>query len=303
MTRVVALSGGVGGARLVRGLARVLPPERLTVVVNTGDDFEHWGLLICPDLDTVTYTLAGLSHEEQGWGLAGESFHALAAMRRLGQEDWFALGDADLATHLARTQAWRRGEPLHAITAALAAQLGVGPRLLPMSDEPCPTRVVTEAHGVLSFQQWLVRHRAPAVREILIPAPPPPAPGLLEALADAELVLVGPSNPYVSIDPILSRPGVRQQLAGKPVLALSPLVGGAAVKGPLAEMMLALTGAPASQEALVAHYGGLLTGLALPAGERCEAPLALLPTDTLMRNAADSERLARELLRFAERAS
>ena len=207
---VVALSGGVGGARFLRGLAQALAPDALTAIVNTGDDFEHWGLHISPDVDTVMYTLAGLCHEEQGWGLAGESFFALEMMRRYEGDAWFRLGDRDLATHLLRTQAMRRGEPLSAVTARLCRALGVRASVLPMADAPCRTLIETHDHGTLGCQDWFVRRRAePAVRRVLWEGDPPPAPGVLEAIESADIVLIGPSNPYVSIDPILTRPGVR----------------------------------------------------------------------------------------------
>jgi LPPG:FO 2-phospho-L-lactate transferase len=298
--KVVALSGGVGGARLVDGLARVLPPGALSVVVNTGDDFVHWGLPISPDLDTVMYTLAGLAHEARGWGLAGETFHAVAMMARLGGEAWFQLGDRDLATHLRRAEGLRSGRTLTQVTAALTAALGLTTPLLPMSDEPCPTRLETD-EGTLDFQDWLVRRRgAPTVRRVLLGQARPTAE-VLAALDAADVVVLGPSNPYVSIDPILALPGVRARLARRPLVAVSPIVGGRAVKGPLAEMIPSLSGEPPSAAAIARHYGPLLTGLVV---ERGDEPAAggprLHATRTVMSAIEDRRRLAAEVLSFAE---
>ncbi len=265
---VVALSGGVGGARLLHGLSRVLEPEALTAIVNTGDDFEHWGLCISPDLDTVMYTLADLAPEERGWGLSEESFNALAMVRRYGGDDWFALGDRDLATHLVRTEALRRGEPLSAVTRRMNEALGVRCRVLPMADAPCRTIVETTTRGDLPFQTWFVRHRAePRVTGVRFEGSPPPAPGLLEAIARAEVVIIGPSNPYVSIDPIFSLPGVRDAVFARPVVAVSPIVNGEAVKGPLATMIPDLAHEPPSPAAIVRHYGAGLRGIVVERGD------------------------------------
>ncbi len=210
---VVALSGGVGGARLIRGLARALPPEALTTVVNTGDDFEHWGLHVSPDVDTVMYALAGLSHEERGWGLADETFRALEALRAYGEEGWFAIGDRDLATHMARTLGMARGETLTQATARLCAALGIASRVLPMSDGRRPTMIDTRDHGSLTFQNWFVRHRAePAALRVWFDGTAGTTPEVLDAVRRAEVVIVGPSNPYVSIDPILTLPGVHEAI-------------------------------------------------------------------------------------------
>jgi LPPG:FO 2-phospho-L-lactate transferase len=300
--RIVALSGGVGGARFLHGLARAVDPDALAIIVNTGDDFEHWGLSISPDVDTVMYTLANLAHEERGWGLAEESFHALDMIRRYGGEDWFALGDRDLATHLLRSQALARGETLTAVTARLCKALGVGPLVLPMADGPCRTRVDTQDHGTLSFQDWFVRHRAaPPVRRIWFEGCPPPAPSVLPALEAADLVLIGPSNPYVSIDPILHLPGVRSAVSRRPVIAVSPIVKGQAVKGPLASMIGELAGRPPTPQAIAAHYGGILAAMVVERGdERGVTAIPVHGTDTVMRTRDDSLRLAREVLSFAE---
>jgi LPPG:FO 2-phospho-L-lactate transferase len=301
MTRVVALSGGVGGARFLDGLSRVVDGGSLTAIVNTGDDFEHLGLAICPDLDTVMYTLSGLGDEERGWGLTGETFGALGLVARYGGPDWFALGDRDLATHLVRTAALRAGEPLSSVTARLFASLGVAARVLPMADGPCRTMIDTATDGTLPFQEWFVRRRAqPAVRAVRFEGRPAPAPGLLDAIAACDLVLIGPSNPYVSIDPILSLDGVRPALAKKRVVAVSPIVGGRAVKGPLATMIPELTGQAPSAGAIARHYRGLLAGLVVERGDEAAVDgVKLLATDTIMRTRDDRARLAAEVLAFA----
>ncbi len=299
--KVVALSGGVGGARFADWLARISPS--LTLIVNTGDDFVHLGLSVCPDLDTVMYTLAELGDEERGWGLKGETFAALERVRVYGGPDWFALGDRDLATHLVRSEALRNGESLTHVTARLCGAVGVSARLLPMADAPCRTLIETISDGTLPFQEWFVRRRAqPAVRAVRFDGCPPPAPGVLEAIDEADVVLIGPSNPYVSIDPILSLEGVNAALRKKRVVAVSPIVGGRAVKGPLATMIPELTGAPASALAIAEHYGALLAGIVIERGD--ESPqmpphLSVLATDTIMKSRDDRVRLAREVLAFA----
>jgi LPPG:FO 2-phospho-L-lactate transferase len=299
---VVALSGGVGGARLLHGLSRVLEPEVLTAIVNTGDDFEHWGLSISPDLDTVMYTLADLASEERGWGLSEESFHALEMVRRYGGDDWFALGDRDLATHLVRSEALRRGDTLSAVTRRMSEALGVRCRILPMADAPCRTIIETASHGSLPFQKWFVRHRAePSVQSVRFEGSPSAAPRVLGAIAGADLVVIGPSNPYVSIDPILSLPGVRDAVFSRPVVAVSPIVHGAAVKGPLARMIVDLAREAASPAAVARHYGPGLRGLVVEHGD--EASVTEVPVrgaETVMRTRADSARLAREVLAFAQ---
>jgi LPPG:FO 2-phospho-L-lactate transferase len=303
--KVVALSGGVGGARLLDGLARALPAGALTAIVNTGDDFVHLGLNVSPDVDTVMYTLAGLAHEERGWGLAEESFAGLSMVRRYGGPDWFALGDRDLATHLLRTEALRAGESLSSVTSRLCSALGVVQRILPMSDGPVCTLIETEKDGTLPFQQWFVRRRAePRVRRIRFDGDLVPASGVVEAIDACDLVVVGPSNPYVSVDPILSLHGVREAIAKRPVVALSPIVGGSAIKGPLATMIVDLTGERPSAGAVVRHYRGLVRAAVVERGdEGTVGSIPVLGTSTVMRSREDRLRLAREILAFAERAT
>jgi LPPG:FO 2-phospho-L-lactate transferase len=298
---VAFLSGGVGGARLLHGVAQALPPESLTVIVNTGDDFTHWGLRICPDLDTVMYTLGEFADETRGWGLRDETFHALERMKTLGADAWFALGDRDLATHLLRTQALASGRTLTQVTVELCARHGVRPRVLPMCDAPRPTWLDTFEHGELPFQRWLVEHRAPRVRAVLLRGEARPSEPVMRALAEADLVLIGPSNPYVSIDPMLTLEGVRESLRHKRVLAMSPIVGGKAVKGPLADMIPTLAGRAASPQAIVEHYQGLLSGIVVERGDEQDVTgVATYATSTVMGGKEDRLRLAREVLAFAE---
>jgi len=308
--QVIALCGGVGGAKLAFGLTRVLSPERLSIVINTGDDFEHLGLHVAPDIDTVVYTLSDLSDRERGWGLAGETWGFMSALRRLGGEDWLNLGDHDLAMHVERTRRLRAGQSLSEATAALAGALGIRHPLVPMSDAAVRTRVDTAA-GELGFQQYFVRERCqPAVRGIRFEgaeaAKPSPAFASLLDRRDVAAVILCPSNPYLSIDPILAVPGVRERLAGlgAPVLAVSPIVGGEALKGPAAKLMRELGVAPGGV-AVARHYRGLLNGLIIDHVDTGEAEalramgVAPLVTGTVMQNDDDRIRLAREALAFA----
>jgi LPPG:FO 2-phospho-L-lactate transferase len=306
---VVALSGGIGGAKLALGLYRELPPDALMVVCNTGDDFEHLGLSISPDLDTVLYTLAGIANPATGWGRAEETWSFMAALAELGGETWFQLGDRDLATHVERTRRRAAGATLAAISADFARRLGVRARLLPMCDAPVRTLVDTD-EGVLLFQRYFVERRcAPVVRGFAFAgaatARPPAA--LVEALAGArvEAVVICPSNPFISIDPILAVSGMRAALAAcrAPVVAVSPIIGGRAVKGPTAKMMSEL-GLEVSSLTIAEHYAGLIDGLVLDhadAGEIAAIGLPCLPTATLMSDEADKRRLAQDVLAFARR--
>jgi LPPG:FO 2-phospho-L-lactate transferase len=298
---VVFLSGGVGGARLLHGMAQVLAPERLTAIVNTGDDFVHWGLSVSPDLDTCMYTLAGLADETRGWGLRGETFRARDAMSRYGAAEWFSLGDADLATHLMRSEALARNQTLTQVTRQLCERLGVAVALLPMCDTPRRTFLDTFEHGTLPFQEWLVKYGAPRVNSVRYEGEHRATQDVHAALERADLILIGPSNPYVSIDPILTLLGVRERLAHKKVVALSPIVNGRAVKGPLVDMIRTLAGAEPSPRAVAAHYRGLLSGIVVERGDEIEVgELAVHATRTVMGDAADRQRLAREVLAFCE---
>ena len=306
---ILALSGGVGGAKLAAGLAAVLPPEDLTIVVNTGDDFEHLGLTICPDLDSVTYALADLNDAQRGWGVKDESWQAMAMLGRLGAPDWFNLGDRDLGMHLARSARLREGETLSAVTAALTEALGIAHRIVPMSDAPVRTQVRTAA-GWLDFQDYFVREQcAPAVTAIRFAGDgAPPSSAFAHALRrdDLAAVVICPSNPYLSVDPILSLAGMRSALAqlAVPVIAVSPLIGGNALKGPLSKLMAEL-GKADGNHAIAAHYDGLIDALVIDEADSADAlplrerGLCVTVTQTLMRDAADRERLARQVLQLA----
>ena len=297
---VVALAGGVGGARLVDGLDRALSPGALTVVVNTGDDFRHWGLHISPDLDTVMYTLAGLSPEDRGWGIDGDTFYALAEAKRRGVDDWFQLGDRDLLTHLSRTGALARGESLTRATAELCKTLGIERPVLPMSDAPRPTSIVTQGGEELVFQEWLVKAQAaPPVREVRHQGTDHTTQAVLAELTTADLVVICPSNPYVSIDPILTLSGVSEAIRNTTTVAVSPILGGKAVKGPLATMIAEIAGREPSAEAAALHYEGLLDGYAVHPGDAFDAPFPLLETNILIQSKEDRVVFARELIEFA----
>ena len=303
--KIVALAGGVGGAKLAHGLAQILPPEDLTVIVNTGDDFEHLGLYICPDLDTVCYTLAGLANPETGWGRVDETWGAISNIERLGGPNWFRLGDQDIATHLERTRRLKEGQSLSQVTRDFCAAWGVRHNVLPMSDQPVRTIVETD-EGDLPFQEYFV-HRGcrPRVKgfrfEGVDSARCAPAPGAREAIQSADAVILCPSNPWVSIDPILrvlspllsgEGPGVR--------LAVSPIIGGQAVKGPAAKMYAEL-GIQPSALAVANHYRGVLTGFVLDSVDAQLAgqiPVQAWVTDTLMKSIPDRARVARDVLNF-----
>jgi LPPG:FO 2-phospho-L-lactate transferase len=308
---VVALSGGVGGAKLALGLSRVLPPEELLVVANTGDDFEHLGLSVSPDLDTLMYALAGLDNQATGWGRRDESWNFMAALAELGDEIWFCLGDRDLATHVERTRRLRAGETLSAVTDDLCRRLRVGARILPMSDDKLRTRVRTEEHGWLDFQHWFVRlQAAPAARELAFvgAGAARPLPEVMAALASGTVraLVVCPSNPFISVGPILAVPGLREAIegCGAPVVAVSPVIGGAAVKGPTARMMRDLSGMEPSAAAVARHYGSLLQGYVMDERDAAEAAriegprVTLAPT--LMAKLEDKVALARVVLDAAD---
>ena len=306
---VIALSGGVGGAKLALGLQRTLPSGALAVVVNTGDDFEHLGLAISPDVDTTLYTLAGIADETRGWGRAGETWLAMTELERLGGATWFRLGDKDLALHLERTRRLAAGEPPSVITADFAKRLAVPSHIFPMTDDRVRTFVHTSA-GVLAFQDYFVRRRCePELRSVIIDGArtargPSAALGLFET-PSLKAVLICPSNPYLSIDPILALPCWTAALrsARVPVVAVSPLVGGHAIKGPTTKIMAELGIAP-DPRSLARHYAGLIDGLVIDHADAhweqlCGVPVMV--TSTIMNSLADRERLAREAIEFAHR--
>jgi LPPG:FO 2-phospho-L-lactate transferase len=306
--RVVALSGGIGGAKLALGLARVLPQEELLIVANTGDDFVHLGLHVSPDLDTLMYTLAGLDNPELGWGRRDETWSFMETLASLGGETWFRLGDRDLAVHVERTHRLARGETLSAITAEFCRRLGVAVRVLPMSDDPVRTRLRTD-EGWLDFQDYFVRLQCrPVALEIEFAgaATARAQPDFLNALGEATLraVIICPSNPFISIEPILAMPGVRAALAAcrAPILAVAPIVGGRALKGPTAKIMAELGIAP-SAAGVAARYGDLLDGYVMDHADAAEAagvgPRVTLAA-TVMTTLAAREALARSVLDAAD---
>jgi LPPG:FO 2-phospho-L-lactate transferase len=306
--RVVALSGGIGGAKLALGLSRVLTPNQLTVVVNTGDDFDHLGLRICPDIDTVLYTLSGQANPETGWGRRDETWNFLAALGALGGVTWFRLGDRDLAVHVERTRRLAAGDSLARITADFAERLGVGTQIIPMSEDPVRTRIRSQ-DGWLDFQNYFVERKCePIVSELVFAGAQSakPHPEFLRALADARLraVVICPSNPFISVDPILAVPGVRQALrdCGAPVVAVSPIIGGRAIKGPTAKMMREL-GLEVSAASVARHYGELLDIYILdPADSACAKDIACRTVfaPALMVTLEDRERLAQAVLDAAD---
>ncbi len=309
--RVLALCGGVGGAKLALGLSHILGGDELTLVVNTADDFDHLGLRICPDLDTVTYTLANIVNPHAGWGRAEDTGNFMASLSALGGEDWFYLGDKDLALHLERTRRLNAGERLDAITRDIARKLGIAAQILPMSNDPVATMVATDI-GTLAFQHYFVRERCqPRVSEFNFAgiATATPHPGLMAALAGNELtaVIICPSNPFVSIDPILALTGVREALRTSlaPVIAVSPVVGGAAVKGPTAKIMAELN-LEVSAQAVAERYGDILDGFVVDCQDaalaeqvaRCVERVQV--AQTIMVTLQDRIALARKVLSFAE---
>jgi|SRR5436190_5083204 LPPG:FO 2-phospho-L-lactate transferase len=306
--RILALAGGVGGAKLAVGLAGLLPTDALTVAVNTADDFEHLGLSICPDLDTVMYTLAGVANAEAGWGRRDESWAVMEALGPLGAETWFRLGDKDLATHIERTRRLRAGESLSSVMRDLAAKLGVECAMVPMSDDPVRTMVTTD-RGELAFQDWFVRLRCePVVKSVRFAGAGKarPHPALVDT-AGLRGVVVCPSNPFVSVAPILAVPGVRPALARAkaPKVAVTPIVGGQAIKGPAAKMLAEL-GHDVSALGVARYYKEWADGFVLDVQDASFAPdieglgLKVRITDTMMRNDADKRRLAAHVLDFVD---
>ncbi len=307
--RVLALSGGVGGAKLALGLSRILAPGALTVVVNTGDDFQHLGLSVSPDIDTLLYTLAGINDPETGWGRSEETWSFMAALEALGGPTWFRLGDKDLATNVTRTARLGAGATLSTVTCELCRALGVSVNVVPMSDAPVRTQVQTP-QGWLGFQDYFVRLRCePPVQALQYQgaAQATPAPGFRAALGEPlDAIVICPSNPYLSVDPMLSIPGLREGLSTQaaPVIAVSPIVAGAAIKGPTAKIMAEL-GVEQSAVSVARHYQGLIDGFVLDSRDQAMAEairamgIAVTVTQTVMQSLADREDLARVTLEFA----
>ncbi len=297
-SKIVALAGGVGGAKLAHGLAQILAPEDLTIIVNTGDDFEHLGLTICPDLDTVCYTLAGLANPETGWGRVNETWNMIENIEKLGGPNWFRLGDQDIATHLERTRRLKGGETLSQITKDFCKAWGIKHTILPMTDSPVRTIVDTD-EGELAFQEYFVHRRCePRVKGFRFDGVEvaEPTVGAKEAIESADAIVICPSNPWVSIDPILR---VIPKI-NKPVIAVSPILGGKTVKGPAAKMYAEL-GIEPSALAVAEHYRGLLSGFVLDSIDSQlskQISVRTLVTDTLMNNIADRTRLAMDVLNF-----
>jgi LPPG:FO 2-phospho-L-lactate transferase len=303
---IAALAGGVGAARFLDGLVRVIPPKEVFVIGNTGDDAEIHGLHISPDLDTVVYTLAGLANPVHGWGLRGDTFHNLAALGTLGAETWFQLGDRDLATHIFRTERLRAGAKLSDVTREISAALGVTSTIVPMSDDPVRTMVDTAA-GLLEFQNYFVRRRArDAVREVRFRGSEKakPAAGVLDAIEQADAVVFCPSNPIISIGPILAVPGIRKALEHRrgPTVAISPIIGGRALKGPAAKMMRSLK-MSASALGVARFYRGLVNVFVLDKEDETQAAkveslgMRAIVTDTIMSGLSKKKALARAVMK------
>jgi LPPG:FO 2-phospho-L-lactate transferase len=304
---IAALAGGVGGAKLAQGLARLLPPGNLTIIVNTADDFEHLGLRICPDLDTVCYTLAGISSRQTGWGRANESWNTITALGQLGGPAWFRIGDRDLATHLERTRRLHRGEPLSQVVREFSDAWGIEHLILPMTDSPVATIVRTN-EGDLAFQEYFVhRECRPRVHgfEFLGIDAALPAPGVVEALTSADAIIICPSNPWVSIAPILAVPFIRSLVAGGKAVAVSPIVGGRALRGPAAKMYSEM-GMKPSALAVATQYQDLVGGFVMDHGdvELTEAIRELgmqtLVCSTVMHSLRDRRQLAGDVLDFLQ---
>ncbi len=303
---LVVLVGGVGGAKLAHGLAQAMPAQSITCVVNTGDDFWMYGLRVCPDFDTVMYTLGGLVDPVNGWGVAGDTVMALDALRRFGEQPWFRLGDQDIATHMLRTEALHRGERWTQTAGHLTKALGIRLSVLPMTDDDASTIIDTVEHGRLAFQEYFVRHRwQPTVRGLDLSAAERAmmTPEVRFAIERADAILIAPSNPWLSVAPILALPGMRDLLLSRdvPRVAISPIVGGKAIKGPAAKLMNEI-GIEVSARAVAQHYGQIINGFVYDEVDRSAPPSVaqLLATDTIMKTDADRARLALIVLDWIE---
>lgn len=305
--RIVVLVGGVGGAKLALGLQALVPPENLTIIVNTGDDFWHYGLRICPDIDTVLYTLSGRVNTAFGWGVAGDTTTALDALRDLGEETWFRLGDKDIATHLLRTHWLRHGQPLTQIVRSLAERMGIQAAVLPMTDDDVATKVMTVEHGELDFQEYFVRHRwQPVVRSLRYAGAEAAriSDAVRVAIEQADAILFGPSNPWLSIAPILALPSMHDLLTAQavPRVAITPIVGGKALKGPAAKLMAEL-GYEVSAAQVAAYYGDVITGFISDVRDAAilSHGLDTVRFDTIMKTDDDKINLSRQILNWLER--
>lgn len=303
--KIVALAGGVGGAKLVDGLAQSLPPEDLTIIVNTADDFKHYALFISPDLDTICYTLAGLANPDTGWGRRDDTYLVMGNLKALGGQDWFRLGDLDLATHLERTRRIQAGQLLSQVTRNFCNAWGIRYTILPMTDQPVRTMVDTVEEGELPFQEYFVHRKCtPMVKGFRFAGieRAKPAPGVLAAINEADVIIICPSNPWVSIDPILAVDGLRFALTSRRVVAISPIIAGHAVKGPAAKMYSEL-GIQPSALAVASHYGQILSGFVIDhidANLVQEISIPTCLTHILMANQSDRRRLAQDVLDFSK---
>jgi len=307
--KIVALAGGVGGAKLVQGLVEILTPDELVIIVNTGDDFNFHGLRICPDLDTICYTLAELSNIETCWGRKDESWQFLTEFKILCGEAWFQVGDKDLATHVYRTEELNTGQPLHLVVQDLCAKWGIKHRIFPMSDDIVMTIVDTVEFGELQFQEYFVRHQCkPQVTKIRFDSKesPNPTPGIIDAINRSEAVVLCPSNPWLSIDPILSIPGIGSAIKKKFTVAVSPIIGGKAIKGPAAKIFYELGITPTSTS-VAEHYEGLINSIFLDnrdgnlVDEIVKLEITPVITNTIMNSKQDKIQLANDVLNFIQR--
>jgi LPPG:FO 2-phospho-L-lactate transferase len=309
MTKIVAFAGGVGGAKLAWGLAKVCSFDELTIIVNTGDDFEHFGLKISPDLDTVCYTLADLANPQTGWGRKEETWNVLDELKRFGAPGWFNIGDKDLALHLERARLLQEGLSLSRATISLCKSLGIKHAVLPMSDQPVRTRIDTKEYGVLPFQEYFVKYQCQPTMITRsfdgVESAKMTAPGR-KALEECDLVIFCPSNPWVSIDPILEVEDTRQLVSQKTCVAVSPIIGGQTVKGPAAKMYREM-GIEPSALAIAEHYRGVINGLVIDKVDEnqvnliAQCGIMCIATKTLMSDNVDREKLARETIFFAKR--
>jgi len=307
--KVTAIAGGVGGAKLIDGLAKSLSPNELTIIVNTGDDFDHLDLRICPDLDTICYTLAGISNPETGWGIINDSWNVLNSIKILGGPEWFQLGDKDLGTHIERTRRLHQGQTLSQVTSQFCDRLGIKYLVLPMSDQPVSTIIETTELGSLSFQDYFVKYRCqPVVNSIWFKGNKSalPAPGVIKAIDQSDAIVICPSNPWLSIDPVFSIPGILPKIIQKPSIAISPIIQGKAIKGPAAKLFMEL-GIEPSAIAVANHYENIIKSLVIDsldgdlANEISKKGIIPFTTNTMMITSENRLQLAQDVLNFIER--